>query len=184
MTSDVITYKDPRESNLTTSQNIRISHIVKFSGIKNTLNFNYSNSGRNDRVDDRNEGYQFNKTATSTYTFGVNTTYPFPLRTSINVTSNTSKSSMLVDPYELFMISLRGRYDFFDGRLITELGYTNSVGSGMVDFTKNVIFTGGTFTMFQRHQLRWRIQDSNYNNRLRGEVFNDISFLLNYTILL
>ncbi|MDO9548421.1 MAG: hypothetical protein Q7J65_05615, partial [Candidatus Marinimicrobia bacterium] len=46
---DSIRINDPRESNVTTRQDFRITHIVKIGDIKNTLNITYANSERNDR---------------------------------------------------------------------------------------------------------------------------------------
>ena len=176
-------FKDPRESNLTTRQDFRISHIVKVGDIKNTLNITYANSERNDRITDRLYGYQFNTTSASAFSFGVNTAFSFPLKTNFRISSNTSESASQTDPYKMFTLLLRGRYELFDGKLVTEAGYTMVNGSGLVDFLKNDMFTGGSYRLGDNHQFQWKLRYVLLNDRLSSEVFNDVSFMVNYTFL-
>lgn len=176
-------YKDLRESNSTIRQDFRISHIVEIADIKNTINITYANSDRGDQITDRVPGYQFNATSTSMLAFGINSNFPFPLKTNVKFSTNTTKSTLIENPYELFTMMLKGRYEFFDGKLVTELGYNLTNGSGMIDFTKNNIFTGGMYRFLEMHQLRWRLHYSLLNDRLSGDTFNDLSFMVNYTLL-
>ncbi|MBN2601096.1 MAG: hypothetical protein JXR87_03790 [Candidatus Marinimicrobia bacterium] len=176
-------FKDPRESNVTTRQDFRITHIVKVGDIKNTLNISYANSERNDRIDDRLYGYQFNKTSASSFSFGVNSAFAFPLKTNFKISSNTSESESQADPYKMFTVLLRGRYEFFDGKLAAEAGYTLTNGSGLVDFSKHDMFTGGMYQLGEDHQFHWRLRYVNINDRMTNEVFNDPSFMVNYTFL-
>jgi len=178
-----IAIDDPRELNLTTRQDFRISHIVKVGDIKNTLNITYANSERNDRITNRFPGYQFNTTSASAFSFGVNTAFSFPLKTNIRISSNTSESASQADPYKMFTLLLRGGYELFDGKLVTEAGYTMVNGSGLVDFLKNDMFTGGSYRLGDNHQFRWRLRYVLLNDRLSSEVFNDVSFMVNYTFL-
>lgn len=178
-----ITFKDPRESNLTIRQDLRISHIVQVGDIKNTLNITYANSERSDRVSNRPEGYSFNATSTSMFSLGVNSTFGFPLRTNLRVTSNTTESALVDDPYRLLSLYLKGRYDLFDGNLSAELGYNLTKGSGMVDFSKNNIFVSGYYRLFDQHQFRWWLQFSHLADRLSGDNYSDLSFRLNYSFL-
>jgi hypothetical protein len=177
------TYKDLRESNSTIRQDFRISHIVEIADIKNTINITYANSDRSDRITDRVPGYQFNATSTSMLAFGVNSSFPFPLKTNVKFSTNTTKSTQIKKPYELFNMMLRGRYEFFDGKLVTELGYNLTSGSGMINFTKNNVFMGGMYRFLEMHQLRWRLRYSLLNDRLSGDTFSDLSFMVNYTLL-
>ena len=176
-------YKDPRESNSTIRQDFRISHIVEIADIKNTINITYANSDRSDRITDRVPGYQFNETSTSLLAFGINSSFLFPLKTNVKFSTNTTKSTLVEKPYELFTMLLRGKYEFFDGKLVTELGYSLTNGSGMIDFTKNNVFMGGMYRFLEMHQLRWRLRYSLLNDRLSGDTFNDLSFMVNYTLL-
>lgn len=176
-------YKDRRESNSTIRQDFRISHVVEIADIKNTINITYANSDRSDRITDRVPGYQFNATSTSMLAFGVNSSFPFPLKTNVKFSTNTTKSTSIKKPYELFNMMLKGKYEFFDGKLTTELGYNLTSGSGMINFTKNNIFTGGMYRFLEMHQLRWRLRYSMLNDRLSGDTFNDLSFMFNYTLL-
>ncbi|MFH1428399.1 MAG: hypothetical protein ABIH39_01525 [Candidatus Margulisiibacteriota bacterium] len=180
---DTVVTKDLRESNVTTRQDFRISHIVKIGEIKNTLNITYANSERNDRIDDRLYGYVFNKTSASSFSFGVNSAFSFPLGTTFKISSNTSESASQAEPYQMFTVLLRGRYEFFEGKLATEAGYTLINGSGLADFTKNDIFTGGMFRLGEDHQFRWRLRYVLINDNITSEVFNDVSFMLSYTFL-
>ncbi|MBL7066813.1 MAG: hypothetical protein ISS29_03010 [Candidatus Marinimicrobia bacterium] len=176
-------YKDLRESNSTIRQDFRISHIVEVADIKNTINITYANSDRGDRITARVPGYQFNETSTSMLAFGINSNFSFPLKTNIKFSTNTTKSTLVENPYELFTMMLRGTYDFFDGKLVSELGYNLTNGSGMIDFTKNNVYTGGMYRFLEMHQLRWRLRYSLLNDRLSGDTFNDLSFMVNYTLL-
>jgi len=176
-------FKDPRESNVTTRQDFRISHIVKIGDIKNTLNITYANSERNDRINNRLYGYQFNKTSASSFSFGVNSAFSFPLKTTFKISSNTSESASQAEPYQMFTVLLRGRYEFFEGKLATEAGYTLINGSGLADFTKNDIFTGGMFRLGEDHQFRWRLRYVLIDDNMTSEVFNDVSFMVSYTFL-
>jgi len=176
-------YKDLRESNSTIRQDFRISHIVEIADIKNTINITYANSDRSDRITDRVPGYQFNETNTSMLAFGINSSFSFPLKTNVKFSTNTTKSTLIEKPYELFTMMLRGRYEFFDGKLATELGYNLTSGSGMIDFAKNNVFMGGMYRLLEMHQLRWRLRYSLLNDRLSGDTFNDLSFMVNYTLL-
>ncbi|MBU4446441.1 hypothetical protein KJ656_15395, partial [bacterium] len=170
-------------SNSTIRQDFRISHIVEIADIKNTINITYANSDRSDRITDRVPGYQFNESSTSMLAFGINSNFPFPLKTNVKFSTNTTKSTLVENPYELFTMMLRGRYEFFDGKLATELGHNLTSGSGMIDFTKNNVFTGGMYRFLEMHQLRWRLRYSLLNDRLSGETFSDLSFMVNYTLL-
>jgi len=182
-TVESITVDDPRESNVTTRQDFRITHSVKIADIKNTLNITYANSERDDRIDDRKPGYIFNKTSASSFSFGVNSAFAFPLKTNFKIASNTSESAAQTDPYKMFTVLLRGRYEFFEGKLAAEAGYTLTNGSGLVDFSKHDMFTGGMYQLGQDHQFRWRLRYVNIDDRMTSETFNDFSFLVNYTFL-
>ena len=180
---DTVVTKDLRESNVTTRQDFRISHNVKIGDIKNTLNITFANSERNDRITDRLYGYQFNKTSASSFSFGINSAFAFPLKTNFRISSNTSESASQADPYQMFTTVLRGSYEFFEGKLVTEAGYTLTKGSGLVDFMKNDMFTGGMYRLGETHQFRWRLRYVLINDRMTNEAFNDVSFMVNYTFL-
>ncbi|HCK98587.1 MAG TPA: hypothetical protein DHW42_00575 [Candidatus Marinimicrobia bacterium] len=178
-----IFYKDQRKSNMTIRQDFRISHNVAVGPTQNTINITYANSERSDRITDRIPEYRFNATSTSMLSFGLNTTFQFPLKTNVKFTTNTTKSSMASDPYELMTVLLKGRYELFDSKLVTELGWVLTTGSGMIDFTKNNVFTGATYRLLKMHQFRWRLSYSLLNDRLSGDLFNDLSFQINYTLI-
>ena len=180
---DTVVTKDLRESNVTTRQDFRISHNVKIGDIKNTLNITFANSERNDRITDRLYGFQFNKTSASSFSFGINSAFAFPLKTNFRISSNTSESASQADPYQMFTTVLRGSYEFFEGKLVTEAGYTLTKGSGLVDFMKNDMFTGGMYRLGEAHQFRWRLRYVLINDRMTNEAFNDVSFMVNYTFL-
>ncbi|MGC9365141.1 MAG: hypothetical protein ACP5FZ_11310 [Fidelibacterota bacterium] len=180
---DTVKIKDPRESNVTTKQDFRISHVVTLGEIKNSLNISYANSERNDRIKDRLLGYQFNKTSVSSFSFGVNTAFDFPLKTNIRISSNRSESASQSEPYQLLSLFLRGEYEFFDGKLVPEAGYTLTNATGLVDFTKYDAYTGGLYRLGERHQFRWRLRYVRIDDRLSAEIFNDTSFMMNYTFL-
>lgn len=180
---DTVKIKDPRESNVTTKQDFRISHIVMLGQIKNSLNISYANSERNDRIKDRLLGYQFNKTSVSSFSFGINTTFTFPLKTNLRISSNRSESASQAEPYQLLTTLIRAQYELFDGKLIPEAGFTMTNASGLVDFTKFDLFTGGMYRLGERHQFRWRLRYVRIDDRLSAEIFNDTSFMGNYTFL-
>lgn len=180
---DTVKIKDPRESNVTTKQDFRISHMVMLGQVKNSINISYANSERNDRIKDRSFGYQFNKTSVSSFSFGINTTFAFPLKTNLRLSSNTSESASQAEPYQLLTTLIRGQYEFFDGKLVPEAGYTMTNASGLIDFTKYDLFTGGMYRLGERHQFRWRLRYVRIDDRLSAEIFNDTSFMVNYTFL-
>jgi len=178
-----IVYRDQRKSNMTIRQDFRISHNVEVGPTQNTINITYANSERGDRITDQTPGYRFNATSTSMLSFGLNTTFQFPLKTNVKFTTNTTESSMASNPYELMTVLLKGRYELFDSKLITELGWVFTTGSGMIDFTKNNVFTGATYQLLKMHQFRWRLSYTLLNDRLSGDLFNDLSFQINYTLI-
>ena len=178
-----IVYKDPRKSNITIRQDFRISHNVEVGPTRNTINITYANSERSDRIADRIPGYQFNATSTSMLSFGLNTAFQSPLKTNVKFTTNTTKSSTARDPYELMTVLLKGHYELFDTKLITEMGWVFTKGSGMIDFTKNNVFMGATYRLLKMHQFSGRFSYTFLNDRLSGDLFNDLSFQFNYTLI-
>lgn len=182
-TSYSVSIKDPRESNVTTRQEFRISHVVRLGDIKNTLNLTYTNSERNDRITDRFPGYQFNKISSSNFSFGVNTVFNFPLTTNLRILSNTTESVTYAHPSKLLSMILQGSYKFFDGKLTTDAGYTMTTSSGLVDFSKHDMFSGVIYRLGEKHQFRGRLRYVYWDYRTTNKAYNDLSFLLNYTFI-
>jgi len=181
--ADSFSIKDNRESNITTRQDIRISHNVTFLNVKNTLNFSWANSDRSDRLtSSRIDGYLFSSMKTSMVSFSINSTFPFPLRTSLRISSNHSESGLTAKPYDFLSFGLQGNYDFLKGALGTYAGYGITNGTGLAEYTQNNIFTGFVFNFLKIHQLRGNLSYTFLDDRSSLETFHDISFFVTYSL--
>ncbi|HPC36399.1 MAG TPA: hypothetical protein P5268_09080 [Candidatus Marinimicrobia bacterium] len=180
---DSFSVKDNRESNITTRQDIRISHSVNFLNVKNTLNFSWSSSDRSDRLaDSRPEGYLFSSMKTSMISFGINSTFPFPLQTNLSLSNNHSESGLNPEPYDFVSLGAQGQYDFFNKTLGVYAGYGLMNGKGLADYTQNNIFGGFIFNFKKIHQLRTNVRYVYLDDRSSGEQFHDLSYFVTYSL--
>ena len=181
--TDSFSIKDRRESNVTTRQDIRISHNVTFMNINNTLNFSYASSDRSDRLaSSRLSGYLFSSMKTSMVSFSINSNFPFPLKTNIRVSSNHSESGLTSKPYDFMSFNLRGQYDLFSGALGTYAGYGITSGTGLAEYTQNNVYAGFIFNFWKIHQLRSNLSYTYLDDRGSAEKFHDISFYVIYSL--
>ncbi len=186
-TVEPISYRlsDNRESNMTIRQDIRIEHKIDILNVKNTVSFNYANSDRSDRLaSSRLTGYAFSSMTTSMLGFGLNSTFPFPLKTSFRLSNNHNESGLSTKPYDFVSVSGQAEYSFWRGMLSTIGGYSLTNGKGLVDFTQQNVFLGVQLKFFNIHQLRGYGSFTNLNDRTSSEVFNDFSFFLTYSMAL
>ncbi|HQO74302.1 MAG TPA: hypothetical protein PLO58_05620 [Candidatus Marinimicrobia bacterium] len=175
--------KDNRESNITTRQDIRISHNINFLQIKNTLNFSWSSSDRSDRLaGSRPEGYLFSSMKTSMITFSINSNFPFPLQTNLSISNNHSESGLNPEPYDFISIGAQGQYDLFNKALGIYTGYGLTSGKGLADYTQNNIFGGFVFNFRKIHQLRSNVRYVYLDDRSSGEKFHDLCYFVIYSL--
>jgi hypothetical protein len=176
---------DNRESNMTVRQDIRIEHRIQFLNVKHTLSLSYANSERSDLLkSSRLSGYAFSSMTTSMVSMGVNSQFPFPLKTTLRWSSNHSESGLSSQSYDFISFTGQGEYGFFKDKLTAIAGYTLTNGKGLADFTQQNLFWGAQLTIFKYHQFRGYFSYSNLNDRTSNEVFNDFSFFLTYTMSL
>ena len=179
---DSFLLRDKRESNMTMRQDITISHLIEFGGVKHHFNISYANSDRSDRVSGRVAGYQFNSMSTSMISFGINSTFKFPLKTSLKISTNKNESGLASKPYNFLSIATQGQYDFLKGKISVLGGYNLMNGSGLVDFSQHNVFIGAYYRFFKIHTLRGRLNETLIADRLSDESFNDLSFSLSYSV--
>ncbi len=179
---DSLKLSDKREKNMTIRQNIQISHLIELGGVKNNISVTYVNSERSDGLDNRPAGFTFNSVSTSMIRFGVSSVYPFPLKTNLNISTNKNESGLSSKPIEFVTLSMRGQYDFFDAALSAIAGYQMTNASGLVDFTQNNMYIAGHFKFLKINQVRGRLSYTRINDRTGNENFNDVSFMMTYSI--
>lgn len=179
---DSVYLRDKRESNMTMRQDITISHLIEFGGIKHNLNISYANSDRSDRVSGRIDGYQFNSMSTSMISFGVNSTFKFPLKTSLKISNNKNESGLAAEPYSFLSLATQAQYDFLKGQISLIGGYNLMNGSGLVDFSQHNVFISAYYRFLKIHTLRGRLNETLISDRLSDEKFNDLSFSLSYSV--
>ena len=114
--------------------------------------------------------------------FGVSSVYPFPLKTNLNISTNKNESGLSSKPIEFVTLSMRGQYDFFDAALSTIAGYQLTNASGLVDFTQNNMYIAGYFKFLKINQVRGRLSYTRIDDRTGNEKFNDVSFMMTYSI--
>ncbi len=182
MIEDSLKLSDKREDNMTIRQNIRISHLVELGGVKNSISITYVNSNRSDGYKDRPPGFSFNSVNSSMIRFGVSSAYPFPLKTNLNISTNKNESGLSSKPIEFVTLSMRGQYDFFDAALSAIAGYQMTNASGLVDFTQNNMYIASYLKFFTIHQIRGRLSYTRIDDRTSNEFFNDVSFMMTYSI--
>lgn len=174
--------RDKRESNMTMRQDITISHLIEFGGVKHNINLSYANSDRSDRVSGRVAGFQFNSMSTSMISFGINSTFKFPLKTYLKISTNKNESGLASKPYQFLSLATQGQYDFLNGQISVLGGYNLMNGSGLVDFSQHNIYIGAYYRIFKIHMLRGRVNETLISDRLSDERFNDLSFSLSYSV--
>lgn len=182
---DTLALRDYRNDDLTMTQNISISHLVELADIRNNISITYVNSDKKDRIKDRSElfTYTSSEMTTSMIRVGVQSTFQFPLKTNVSLSTNKSKSGISDKPYEFIALGLQGEYGFLDGDLQTLAGYRITNGSGLAEFTQNNIYVGGFYKFLKIHQVRGRFNYTRLNDRISKEKFNDYSFLLTYSLM-
>ena len=179
---DSFKLRDKRESNMTMRQDITISHLIEFGGVKHNINLSYANSDRSDLVSGRVAGFQFNSMSTSMISFGINSTFKFPLKTYLKISTNKNESGLASKPYQFLSLATQGQYDFLNGQISVLGGYNLMNGSGLVDFSQHNIYIGAYYRIFKIHMLRGRVNETLISDRLSDERFNDLSFSLSYSV--
>jgi hypothetical protein len=175
---------DYRENNATIRQDISISHDIDIRDVRNSINLVYSNSKRNDLIEDRSVDFTFNTMSSQMVRAGVKSTFGFPLVTNISFSTNKNESGLSSTPYEFTSLSLRGQYDFFNEQVRTIAGYSLTNGSGIADFTQNNVYISARYKFLRIHQIDGRLKYTMIDDRKSDESFNDLSFSLIYSMAL
>jgi len=135
---DSFKLKDSREDNTTISQNIKISHIVDIGKMRNNINITYTNSERSDQIKDRLSDYSFPSISQKNIRFGLNTTFAFPLKTSLMFGSSESKSALSIEPDRYWDGDFRAGYGFFDDAINIFSGAYLYKGTGALEGLENI----------------------------------------------
>ncbi len=171
---------DSRRSDMTIRQSFNITHRIEIAGISNSLSLNYSISSLSDGIDDRPESHSFIATNSSMVGFGINSNFNFPLTTMFRVTSNINESSASDNPYKYISVKFQGKYDIIPNKLNILGGLQNTNASGALDYSKNGLFCGGYFNIFENHQINARINFTLINDKSQGEKYKDYFVNVSY----
>ena len=169
------TFSDNRENTHTDNLMLNVSHRFELLW-SHSMNGTFVMVGKKDQFVDRDETYVDPGISTSVFNITLSTRYRVPLKTTINM--NTNSSELSIGPGE------RGKQDFLTGSLDAEYSFLNNKisargglnfaqGTGLVDMSW-LGFKGG---------LRWKItRGLNLNGqgefrakKIEGEIKNSLT---------
>ena len=169
------TFSDNRENTHTDNLMLNVSHRFELLW-SHSMNGTFVMVGKKDQFADRDETYVDPGISTSVFNITLSTRYRVPLKTTINM--NTNSSELSIGPGE------RGKQDFLTGSLDAEYSFLNNKisargglnfaqGTGLVDMSW-LGFKGG---------LRWKItRGLNLNaqgefraKKIEGEIKNSLT---------
>lgn len=169
------TFSDNRENTHTDNLMLNVSHRFELLW-SHSMNGTFVMVGKKDQFADRDETYVDPGISTSVFNITLSTRYRVPLKTTINM--NTNSSELSIGPGE------RGKQDFHTGSLDAEYSFLNNKisargglnfaqGTGLVDMSW-LGFKGG---------LRWKItRGLNLNGqgefrakKIEGEIKNSLT---------
>ena len=169
------TFSDNRENTHTDNLMLNVSHRFELLW-SHSMNGTFVMVGKKDQFVDRDETYVDPGISTSVFNITLSTRYRVPLKTTINM--NTNSSELSIGPGE------RGKQDFLTGSLDAEYSFPNNKisargglnfaqGTGLVDMSW-LGFKGG---------LRWKItRGLNLNGqgefrakKIEGEIKNSLT---------
>ena len=169
------TFSDNRENTHTDNLMLNVSHRFELLW-SHSMNGTFVMVGKKDQFADRDETYVDPGISTSVFNITLSTRYRVPLKTTINM--NTNSSELSIGPGE------RGKQDFLTGSLDAEYSFLNNKisargglnfaqGTGLVDMSW-LGFKGG---------LRWKItRGLNLNGqgefrakKIEGEIKNSLT---------
>jgi len=169
------TFSDNRENTHTDNLMLNVSHRFELLW-SHSMNGTFVMVGKKDQFVDRDETYVDPGISTSVFNITLSTRYRVPLKTTINM--NTNSSELSIGPGE------RGKQDFLTGSLDAEYSFLNNKisargglnfaqGTGLVDMSW-LGFKGG---------LRWKItRGLNLNvqgefraKKIEGEIKNSLT---------
>ena len=169
------TFSDNRENTHTDNLMLNVSHRFELLW-SHSMNGTFVMVGKKDQFVDRDETYVDPGISTRVFNITLSTRYRVPLKTTINM--NTNSSELSIRPGE------RGKQDFFTGSLDAEYSFLNNKisargglnfaqGTGLVDMSW-LGFKGG---------LRWKItRGLNLNGqgefrakKIEGEIKNSLT---------
>jgi len=145
------TFSDNRENTHTNNFMVNISH--RFDLVwSHALSGTFVNVNKTDKFNDRDTNFVDPAMSINVMNFSLSTRYNFPLKTSINITSNHSELS--IGPGErgnqdFLTTNFDAEYPLLKNRILAKGGVNYAQGSGLVDMSW-LGFKGG---------IRWKIFD-------------------------
>ena len=145
------TFSDNRENTHTNNFMVNISH--RFDLVwSHALSGTFVNVNKTDKFNDRDTNFVDPAMSINVMNFSLSTRYNFPLKTSINITSNHSELS--IGPGErgnqdFLTTNFDAEYPLLKNRILAKGGVNYAQGSGLVDMSW-IGFKGG---------IRWKIFD-------------------------
>ena len=169
------TFSDNRENTHTDNLMLNVSHRFELLW-SHSMNGTFVMVGKKDQFVDRDETYVDPGISTSVFNITLSTRYRVPLKTTINM--NTNSSELSIGPGErgkqdFLTGSLDAEYSFLDNKISARGGLNFAQGTGLVDMSW-LGFKGG---------LRWKItRGLNLNGqgefrakKIEGEIKNSLT---------
>ena len=169
------TFSDNRENTHTDNLMLNVSHRFELLW-SHSMNGTFVMVGKKDQFVDRDETYVDPGISTSVFNITLSTRYRVPLKTTINM--NTNSSELSIGPGErgkqdFLTGSLDAEYSFFNNKISARGGLNFAQGTGLVDMSW-LGFKGG---------LRWKItRGLNLNGqgefrakKIEGEIKNSLT---------
>ena len=169
------TFSDNRENTHTDNLMLNVSHRFELLW-SHSMNGTFVMVGKKDQFVDRDETYVDPGISTRVFNITLSTRYRVPLKTTINM--NTNSSELSIGPGErgkqdFLTGSLDAEYSFFNNKISARGGLNFAQGTGLVDMSW-LGFKGG---------LRWKItRGLNLNGqgefrakKIEGEIKNSLT---------
>ena len=169
------TFSDNRENTHTDNLMLNVSHRFELLW-SHSMNGTFVMVGKKDQFADRDETYVDPGISTRVFNITLSTRYRVPLKTTINM--NTNSSELSIGPGErgkqdFLTGSLDAEYSFLDNKISARGGLNFAQGTGLVDMSW-LGFKGG---------LRWKItRGLNLNGqgefrakKIEGEIKNSLT---------
>ncbi len=154
------TFTDNRENTHTNNMMVNISHRFDFGG-SHALSGTYVNVNKTDKFTDRDTNFVDPAMSTNVMNLTLSTRYNFQLKTTLNLTINSSELS--IGPGErgiqdFLTTNFDTEYPFFKNKLLGKVGLNYAQGAGLVDMSW-IGFKSG---------IKWKLLDQ-FSMKIHGE---------------